>query len=422
MPDDIAAVLGITSTDLSAICTSNYVNKWSKYKPIYFSKIEPLTDNDFATDVGGQSGYRITYGIKRMSSFVYSNFEVNGVIQSQVWSWNKPTGGVNSPYRLSDFRNYYHRAVAPIEIHLDPANEIAIPSEPTASGSILAFAFEFGNAVSGWYKGTCISIDTFFTTTEKGYYPTMQLICKIGNSIWRYAISAEKTVQGFIDSGNPMGYILLDTQKMKSVFTSYACMNEGAVWTACMILTPQKYTGDSGSYLINSGAIGRMEYEAGVDRKSYTVVNTLVVDKITSLKFTATVAQNSSTGRYYVASVVATATKNTNDPVPLVITITIRCIGGTIVGGSPVGNQIIFSDSFNLPQGITSTPYSKTYSGSAITTPEYYWTSEQSGELQGHKPIAITAEFIPGDGYGKLSGNGYIDCSTSQLTREVTIK
>jgi hypothetical protein len=420
MPTDLAAVLGISGTDLATACQSSAINMWAKYKPIAYPKVGIMTDSDFAADMGAGTSYRITWGIKRIASYNYSDFEVNGVIKTQVWTWNYPTGGSGAPYRLADFNGYYHRAVPPIEIHTDPSSQIAIPSEPTASGSILSFVFEFGNAVSGWYSDKCISIGTFFTSTELGYYPTIQMICKIGGSVWRYAVSAENTVQGFINSGNPMGYVLVDTQKMKSVFGSDACMNTGAVWTACLILTPSRYTGESGSYLINSGSIGRLEYSAGVDRKSYTVTNTLVVDKITALQFSVTMAYNSSTGRYYVASVVASASKNTNDPVPLTIRITITCVGGTIVGGSPSGNQIVVSDSFDLPQG--SSPYSQTYSGSALTTPEYYWTSEQSSQLGGHKPVSIGVEFIPGTGYGSLSGNVSIDCSTSTLSATKVIK
>lgn len=420
MPTDLAAVLGISGTDLATACQSSAINMWAKYKPIAYPKVGIMNDSDFAADMGAGTSYRITWGIKRIASYNYSDFEVNGVIKTQVWTWNYPTGGSGAPYRLADFNGYYHRAVPPIEIHTDPSSQIAIPSEPTASGSIMSFVFEFGNAVSGWYSDKCISIGTFFTSTELGYYPTIQMICKIGGSIWRYAVSAENTVQGFINSGNPMGYVLVDTQKMKSVFGSDACMNAGAVWTACLILTPSRYTGESGSYLINSGSIGRLEYSAGVDRKSYTVTNTLVVDKITALQFTVTMAYNSSTGRYYVASVVASASKNTNDPVPLTIRITITCVGGTIVGGSPSGNQIVVSDSFDLPQG--SSPYSQTYSGSALTTPEYYWTSEQSSQLGGHKPVSIGVEFIPGSGYGTLNGNVSIDCSTSTLSATKVIK
>lgn len=422
MPTDIAAVLNISGTDLEANCKSSVINMWARYKPIAYPKIGIMTDSDFAADMGAGTSYRITWGIKRMASYNYSDFEANGDIISQVWTWNYPTGGSGAPYRLADFNGYYHRAVPPIEIHMDPSSQIAIPSEPTASGSIMSFVFEFGNAVSGWYSDKCISIDTFFTQTEKGYYPTIQMICKIGGSVWRYAVSASNTVQGFINSGNPMGYVLVDTQKMAQIpaFSGYPCLSAGAVWTACLILTPRRYTGESGSYEINSGSIGRLEYSAGVDRKSYTVTNTLVVDKITALQFTVTMAYNSSTGRYYVASVVASASKNTTDPVPLIIRITITCVGGTIIGGSPSGNQIVVSDSFNLPQG--SSPYSQTYSGSALTTPEYYWSSEQASALGGHKPVSIGVEFIPGSGYGTLSGNVSIDCSTSTLSATKVIK
>jgi hypothetical protein len=104
----------------------------------------------------------------------------------------------------------------------------------------------------------------------------------------------------------------------------------------------------------------------------------------------------------------------------MTIEITITCVGGTIIGGSPTGNKIIVSDSFDMPQG--SSPYSKTYSGSALTTPEYYWTSEQSSHLGGHKPLSFDVKFTPGSGYGSLSGSVSIDCSTSTLSATKVIK
>jgi hypothetical protein len=418
---DVRQVLGNSSTDLGTLCKASQINMWAKYKPILYPKVGIMTDSDFATDMGAGTSYRITWGIKRKASFIYSDFEENGTIKTEVWTWNKPTGGSASPYRLADFNGYYQRAVPPIEIHLDSSSYMLIPSEPTASGSIMSFVFEFGNAVSGWYSDKCISIGTFFTSTELGYYPTIQMICKINNTVKRYAVSADKTVQQFINSGNPMGQVLVDTQKMKNVFSSDSSMNDGAEWTACLIITPSRYTGEAGSYEINSGSIGRLEYAAGVDRKSYTVKNTTVVDKIGSLSYTATVAYNSSTGRYYVQSIYATATKSgTTDAIPMTIEITITCVGGTIIGGSPTGNKIIVSDSFDMPQG--SSPYSKTYSGSALTTPEYYWTSEQSSHLGGHKPLNFDVKFTPGSGYGSLSGSVSIDCSTSTLSATKVIK
>ena len=418
---DVQRCLGSSSGDDGTLCTRSNINMWAKYKPIKYNKIGVMTDTDFATNVEQSSStYVCTWGIKRSNSYNYSDFEENGVIKSQVWTYNRPTGGSTSPYRITDFNGYYHRAVAPIEIHLPTEDVIAIPSESGADGSTLMFAFEFGNAVYGWYSDKCISLSTFLTATELGYYPTIQMVCSSG-STYRYAVSADKTVQGFLNSGNPMGYVLVDTKKMKSVFGGAACMNANKVWTACLILTPSRYTGESGSYEISSGRIGRLEYASGVDRKQFTVKNTVIVDKITRLSFTVTIVKNNSTNRYYVSSIVATATKSTNDAVPLNIKITYTCVNGSIIGGSPTGNKLVINDSFNLPQGTTSS-YSKTFSGSAITTPEFYWTSDQVSQMNGQRPVAISIEFIPGTGYGALSGNVAIDCSSSTLTATKTIK
>lgn len=126
---DIKAVLGISSNDLASWCTSEEVNKWSKGKPVVFAKKEQLTAANF---------HDANYGIDLIPSWSRADYMFDFLFASQsdrqrntnwwpdcdvqkqalsleYWIWQPPTGGSTSPYRMTDFENYYHEAEAPIK-------------------------------------------------------------------------------------------------------------------------------------------------------------------------------------------------------------------------------------------------------------------------------------------------------------------
>jgi hypothetical protein len=92
----VKAELGAASNDVGQLCTHPNVNKWSKNKPISSNKLTVLTSADrLESDYGlvppsPQTSYTPVY--------------------SQNWIYNRPTGGINSPYRLGDFGGYEHSA------------------------------------------------------------------------------------------------------------------------------------------------------------------------------------------------------------------------------------------------------------------------------------------------------------------------
>lgn len=91
----IATTLGEVAADVGTLCKSTQINKWSKNKPVKFEKISGIDDNDLKS---------INYG------FTFPRTNVFNVIASQKWTYEKPTGGATSPFRLGDFRGYLHTA------------------------------------------------------------------------------------------------------------------------------------------------------------------------------------------------------------------------------------------------------------------------------------------------------------------------
>lgn len=143
--DDVKQALGESSNDLATLCKSENINIWSKYKPISCKgefKEYPIREDSEETVISSFSKYtcvvrcgmnipmdtyknlRNNYGgegfaIEACELFYYDNvYGRNGIDKDastgshHVNASGKhfPKGGINSPYRLSDFRNYNHRA------------------------------------------------------------------------------------------------------------------------------------------------------------------------------------------------------------------------------------------------------------------------------------------------------------------------
>ena len=116
---DVRQVLGNSSTDLGTLCKASQINMWSKYKPVVLALIDTVSQFDktnnkwysWATWWKGTTGTCgcVPYVLRSIADVVdHCSGGLNG------WSYTKPGGGAASPYRLTDFAGYYHRAVAPI--------------------------------------------------------------------------------------------------------------------------------------------------------------------------------------------------------------------------------------------------------------------------------------------------------------------
>lgn len=139
--DDVKQALGESSNDLATLCKSDNINIWSKYKPISCKdefKEYPIREDSDEIVTSSHSKYtcvvrcgmnipmdtyknlRNNYGgegfaIKGCNNFHLDNiYGQNGYISdnrtTKASGKHFPKGGANSPYRLSDFRNYSSNA------------------------------------------------------------------------------------------------------------------------------------------------------------------------------------------------------------------------------------------------------------------------------------------------------------------------
>lgn len=99
-------VLGTTETSPAKIVLHANINKWSKVKPIRYPKYEKLLASEFSGSTSDHmQGY--WYGVLCATEGTkWSN------LHNIDFTYLRPTGGDNSPGRLSDFIGYDHAAVA----------------------------------------------------------------------------------------------------------------------------------------------------------------------------------------------------------------------------------------------------------------------------------------------------------------------
>lgn len=139
--DDVKKALGESSNDLATLCKSENINIWSKYKPISCKgefKEYPIREDSDEIVTSSYSKYTCvvrcgmnipmdTYKNLR-NNYGGEGFAINGCYNlyidniygknggisadttTMVSGKHFPKGGANSPYRLSDFRNYNSKA------------------------------------------------------------------------------------------------------------------------------------------------------------------------------------------------------------------------------------------------------------------------------------------------------------------------
>ena len=123
---DVNRTIGTSHTDLGTLCKDGNINKWAMYKPVSKNKIGLLTQSD-----RGSVTYGLTAVLNTAAQNLYlgntaatdANFNT-AVSSSYDWTYTKPSGGANSPYRLHDFLNcdtpsnwgYVHNTKPPFEI------------------------------------------------------------------------------------------------------------------------------------------------------------------------------------------------------------------------------------------------------------------------------------------------------------------
>lgn len=133
---DVQQALSSTSNDVGTLCKSDAINKWARYKPIVVAnELGHLKYSQIAAAVFGlqkKANTTLYYKSDSVDGTRVGNSlsDLNAVFDGNIqWTYNKPTGRISSPYRLSDFAEpiddttsqdldltygYYHATPPPI--------------------------------------------------------------------------------------------------------------------------------------------------------------------------------------------------------------------------------------------------------------------------------------------------------------------
>lgn len=132
--EDVRKTLGVTSTDLGTLCTSSQINMWSKYKPVQLTGLFASTgSNDWYKGVDGCCGINFADAQSNTYEKIIDKYTSDG---SNGWHYMGRPNGTTYPYRLTDFKNYYHKAVPPL-------SHFTVPQKVAANGT-LTCSFDYG--------------------------------------------------------------------------------------------------------------------------------------------------------------------------------------------------------------------------------------------------------------------------------------
>lgn len=101
----VSNTLGISSHNISELCSSNSINKWSKYKPVGYNSVAPDRSSTWYRGTDGNCGIDV--------GNISSGSPVSDLIQNYkngAYTYIPPKGGSTEPYRLADFGGYDHDA------------------------------------------------------------------------------------------------------------------------------------------------------------------------------------------------------------------------------------------------------------------------------------------------------------------------
>lgn len=130
---DVAAVLGVNSGDTGTLCSHTNINMWARYKPetavtgltsfgIVPITLQQRTLNSFSIEA------KVNAGVGSVSTLVD---RLRAGTQQDCFIYKKPFGTPASPYRISDFNNYWHNAPCPIRAPYNTTDILGVTDQGT---------------------------------------------------------------------------------------------------------------------------------------------------------------------------------------------------------------------------------------------------------------------------------------------------
>ena len=415
---DTQRALGNSANDVGSLCLATNINIWARYKPIRYASVMQLTAAQWTAQ---------RHGVYRSTNLPL--FDNNNRLNHDVWTYDRPTGGDASPYRLTDFNRYYHVAPCPVRM-IFPTDVITI--NDTAAQEILGFTLTFEQGIGMWRTDDCcLYMRDIFENSSLGCYLTIGLIHYISGNYIGYFKSSDYVLSNYIASqadaqhlaGTPVANVLVDLADFKSKVSS-TYLTDGTKFQAVAFLSSSQLNGTTA---ITTGSTELLQYdshvtqdsdgyEEGCDRHIMVISRVSWIGEITGMTVTTTY-EREGTSTYKVTQVVITVTREANLPA---WTMNIEC-EGICVGGVMSNNEQQSSGTFipSSPNTISfaanETSKSVTLLATNFTRYKYLFNQIASGTIS---RAIMRVGLKMGGGTKSLATDA--DCSSGQSTITIT--
>lgn len=104
--DDVRTVLGVSTTDVGRLCRSEKINMWCRNKPVHYPSISETDRNVLGYGIEAYADSGDTPEMVALSD-----------AGAYAWSYQRPGGGAQSPYRLTDFWGYQNNCYCPLRFN-----------------------------------------------------------------------------------------------------------------------------------------------------------------------------------------------------------------------------------------------------------------------------------------------------------------
>lgn len=124
---DVQRCFGSGYPDLGMLIRNSNINKWAKYKPVKYPTVQLITAAQLRSANYGIDHIPTWTRLDYMAEFLCSTNkgslsqskwpecdQSQGSLSESYWSYERPAGGQSEPFRLADFKDYYHDAEQPL--------------------------------------------------------------------------------------------------------------------------------------------------------------------------------------------------------------------------------------------------------------------------------------------------------------------
>lgn len=255
------------------------INPMSKYKPVRFNKIRPLSESEFSS---------IRYGLRpKGTGGAYATFSSSLINPNVAWIYDKPRGGAyNEPYRITDFYHYFHRASPPFlfEVSGQLGSSVGVTFYRDA---LAADIYNQGQDAAGsWSPDYNISMADLFNGYQTPSNSSYLCVCvhDVTDNTYLGVVVFNKTVGSIESSATPLIMFAEQTIQSGVTYPAVPFINDltksGHTFRFIAGLR-NSYSGGTAPYEVYNGGSGidiyPLAFKQGIDRKDVVLYSNITI-------------------------------------------------------------------------------------------------------------------------------------------------